>query len=548
MEDFNFEQEGTNINLVVACNAETPPLTEAMLISAFERSQYYETSLSHELLPSIVELGNEFIISVKEELEPEGDFVHQIAALRDGKLSIFLSADKMTAKATIEMAWGGKNIDLDNIKAECKKQGIVFGVKKSLVDRLLHQTIEADPGDLIEGTIALGLEPKHGKNAYFKPLIELLSEKIRRPMEIEGGKVDLKDLGDIETVKPGEKIYQKFPPTDGTPGKNLLGEELIPTAGKDAELEVSSGTTIDKKDTNILLAKREGFARLIENRMEVDDVYTLAELTPKHGHIKFNGSVMIAGDVSPEMRIVATGDVIIGGFVEQASIRCRGEITIISGASGKPLDEPYDGRISNCLLESGYRINVAFANQIDIIAKRDVHVHKQLSHCNVTAASLRVGRGKFADGKLIGGKILLSKGLVVGKLGSPSDTVTSVSLNRSFVLFKQKEIDIWTKVEPLSDELDALKNRLQSFLTDSQRAEIKELILEQQYKIDRLNSARKRITQKRKEYMNQVGVEITNTLHAAVTFEIGDKTIINDRERGPSIVKLDAYQIEIKPR
>ncbi|MDC2889664.1 hypothetical protein [Psychrosphaera algicola] len=106
MEDFNFEQEDTNINLIVACNAETPPLTEALLISAFERSQYYEASLSHELLPSIVELGNEFIISVKEELEPEGDFVHQIAAIRDGKLSIFLSANKMTAKATIEMVMG----------------------------------------------------------------------------------------------------------------------------------------------------------------------------------------------------------------------------------------------------------------------------------------------------------------------------------------------------------------------------------------------------------------------------------------------------------
>lgn len=548
MEHINFELDGSNVNLVVYCDSSTEDLSESQILSAFDHSSYYKCSLSHELLPEIVILVNEFIQAVREEIEPEGEFVHQIASVLDGKLSIFLASDKMSAKATIEMAWGGKNIDLDDIKAECKKLGIVFGVKKSLVDRLLHQMIEADPGDLIEGPIAMGVEPKHGKNAYFKPLVELLSDKIRRPMELEGGKVDLKDLGDIETVKPGEKIYQKFPPTPGKPGKNLLGELLEPTAGKDAELETSSGTIIDSRDKNILLAKREGLARLIENRMEVDDVYTLAQLTPKEGHVKFNGSVMIAGDVSPEMRIVATGDVIIGGFVEQASIRCRGEITIISGASGKPLEEPFENRENNCLLESGYRINVAFANQVDIIAKRDVHVHKQLSHCNVIASSMRIGRGTNSDGKLVGGKVSLSKGLQLGKLGTPSGGMTYVSLNRSFTIFKEKELQMWAKVEPLSDELDKLKGRLKTAVSEQQRAEVKEQILDLQYKIEKFNVARKRLIEKRKDYMSMVAIDVSQELFTGVSMEIGDKTIINDRDRGPSIVKLDEYQIEIMPK
>lgn len=548
MEHITFEQDDTNVNLVLRCDTNTPAVTEEQLVAAFDRSSFYQCSLSHELLPEVVILANEFITAVKEEIEPEGEFEHQIATIRDGKLSIFLAADKMSAKATIEMAWGGRNIELDDIKAECKKQGIVFGVKKSLVDRLLHQMIEADPGDLIEGKIAVGVDPKHGKNAYFRPLIELFSDKLRKPMELDGGKVDLKDLGDIETVKPGEKIYQKFPPTPGVPGKNLLGEVLEPTPGKDEELETSSGTIIDSRDKNILLAKREGLARLIENRMEVDDVYSLAELTPKEGHIKFNGSVMIAGDVSPEMRIVATGDVIIGGFVEQASIRCRGEITIISGASGKPLDEPYENRENNCLLESAYRINVAFANQVDIIAKREVHVHKQLSHCNVIASALRVGRGTTTDGKIVGGKTSLSKGLQVGKLGAPSGNMTYVSLNRTFDVFKEKEQQMWSKVEPLSDELDKLKTRLKSLISEQQRNEMKEQILELQYKIEKLNHARKRLTQKRKDYMDKVTVQVSHSLYSGVSLEIGDKTVINDRERGPSIVHLDEYQIEIAAR
>lgn len=548
MDEIYFEQDDDKVNLIVNCHATTPVLTEDAIISAFESSDYYEASLAHELLFNIVIVGNEYIAAVKAELQPEGEFVQQVATIRAGKLTVFLSADKMTAKATIEMAWGGKNIDIDDIKKECRRQGIVYGVKKSLVDRLLHQTIEADPGDLLEGTIAQGLDPKHGKNAYFKPLIELFSQKLRRPMEVEGGKVDLKDLGDIDTVKPGERIYQKFSPTPGVPGKNLLGETLEPTPGKDFKLEVSSGTVIDKKDRNILLAKREGLARLIEQRMEVDDIYTLAELTPRHGHIKFNGSVMIAGDVSPEMRIVATGDVIVGGFVEQASIRCRGEITIISGASGKPLSEPFDGRENNCVLESGNRINVAFANQVDISAKRLVQVHKQLSHCHVTAAALRVGRIGGADGKLVGGRCFLSKGLQVGKLGAQANSTTFVSLNRTFNVFKEKEQQLWHKVEPLADELEQVKNSLGGIVTGPQRADLQERQLNLQYQIEKLNYLRKRVVKKRKLYMQQVAVDVSHTLFRGVSIEIGDKTVLVDQEKGPSTIKLDEYKIEIGPR
>jgi hypothetical protein len=534
--------------LVVACHDSTKPLVEQDGVEAFENSPFSLTFLLTELLPDIIGLGNEFIADVQSDIEQPGEFTHKIAQIKDGFVKILVSSDKMSAKAQLEMPWGGDPVTMDDIKRECKNTGVSFGLKRSRVERLLEKSFDAAPGELLEETVAYGLDPKHGKNAYFKPLIELFSDKLRKPMEMEGGKVDLKDLGQIDTVKPGEPIYQKFPLTLGKPGKNVLGELLPATPGKDAKLEVSNGTVIDESDENILLAKREGLARLIENRMEVDDVYTLPELTAKVGHVKFNGTVIVAGDVAPEMKIIATGDVIIGGFVESVSIRCRGELTVISGVSGKPLDEPEGDRQFNCLLESGNRVNISFANQVDIRAKRDVFVHRQLSHCNVVAASVKVGQGEVANGKLIGGHLFLSKGLETGSLGAPSDTVTSISLNRTYEVFKEKENLLWEKVEPYVKKAEQLKEKLKNTIGDDERNSVKSEIVKADRIVNAQNSKRKKLSEKRKDYMSAISILVNHTLYGGLKVTIGDKSTTNDRERGPSIIHLDEYQLVIEPK
>lgn len=548
MDDLTFIQEDDHIKLVVACHESTELLEEQMLRDAFSQSAFSKCFLLEEELPDIVILGNEVISSVQDKTSPPSEFTYKIATVKDGVVTIKIAVDKMSAKAQLEMPWGGKELDMDSIIEACKKMGVSFGLKRSKVEALLEQTFSAEPGELLEGQIALGKDPKNGKNAFFKSMVELFADKIRRPLEIEGGKVDLKDLGQIETVKPGEKIYQKIPLTLGTPGKNVMGEVLPAAPGEDIPLYVSAGTVIDENDHNILRAKREGLARLFENRMEVDDVYSLPELTPKQGHVKFNGTVIIFGDVAPEMKIVASGDVFIGGFVESASIRCRGELTVVSGVSGKPLDEPTGDREFNCLLESGNRVNVSFANQVDILAKRDVFVHKQLSHCNVQAASMKIGQGRTPKGQLTGGHCKLSKGLELGTLGAPSDTVTEISLNRTFDIFKEKEQKIWQNVEPYVEQLEVAREQLKKLFGDEQRNAKKLEIAKLQGLIDKQNYKRKVLSDRRKDYMSKLQITVNNTLFGGLKFEIGDKSKLNEQQKGPSIIRLDEYQLLIEPK
>ena len=548
VSNFKFSQEGKDTFISLHCDRETKAVREKDIMDAFSESAFYDAYLLTEEVINFTELANEKIENIEKGEYETADIGHQIAEIRDAELLVTISPDKMTAKLKIVSAYGGEMPSLDDVKETCKAQGLRFGLKRSKIEKLLEKGFDAAPGEIFEGDIAFGLDPKHGKNARFKPLIELFSDKLRKPAEKEGGKVDLRDLGDIETVKPGQKIYQKIPPTDGKPGRNVLGDDLPPTPGKDADLELSQGTIIDERDPNILVASREGLARVIDERMEVDNVYTISELTPKQGHIKFNGTVIISGDVSPDMRVVATGDVVVGGFVESASIRCQGEITVIAGASGKLLEPEVEGRQYNCLLEAGNRINIAFANQIDIRSKRDVFVHKQLSHCNLIAASLRVGQGIKANGKLIGGNIEVSKGIEVGHMGAPAGADTKISMNRTFKIFKQKENQIWEKLQPMMEEQETLKDKLKMLMSEEQKHDLKRKIAKTSKLADKLSYQRKRIIQRRRDYMDVIEIHVNHTLYAGTVVEFGGKNKVNDRQRGPSIIRLNEQQIEIEPK
>ena len=548
LKDLSFESEDNAVYAVVDCHASTEVLDEDKFLACFEQSDFNQTQLKKELIPDYIEGVNSFIEQVQAEQQTPGPYRSAIAEVLDAAITITVSRDKMSAKATIETAWGGEHINLDKLKEACTSAGVKFGVKRSKVSLLLDKASRAAPGEVFEDIVALGKDPKNGKNAYFKPLVELFSDRIRKPTTLEDGKVDLKDLGDIETVKPGEKIYQKIPFTFGINGSNVLGEVLKAVPGKDANLEVSDGTIIDPDDKNILLAKKEGLARLIETRMEVDDVYTLAELTPKQGHIKFNGSVVILGDVAPEMKIVASGDVLVGGFVESASIRCKGELTVLSGVSGKPLDEPEGKRQNNCLLESSHRINVSFANHADIFAKRDVFIHKQISHCNLTAASLVVGKGEVPQGKIIGGHYLVSKFIEAGAIGAPSDTDTYITMNRTYSVFKEKEAHFWQVVEEQQEKLTEWESKLATVHQEDKIASIKHEMSQIESVIDKSNHYRKTLLHRRRDYMAQVYVKANHSLHGGLHFKFGSKATLNERQTGPSIVRLDEYKLVIEPK
>lgn len=69
--------------------------------------------------------------------------------------------------------------------------------------------------------------------------------------------------------------------------------------------------------------------------MKVDEVLSVKQVDARHGHIDFEGGLIVSGDVNPGMKIRVSGDIVIGGFIEGGWIEAGGSITVRHGIIGR---------------------------------------------------------------------------------------------------------------------------------------------------------------------------------------------------------------------
>lgn len=529
--------------LEVELNANSNGLKAADVDSQLRTLGYANLSVNREVL-------DEFLSQIEFEVaQLDADQTTTltspvIAPNVDASVQVIVSDDKMSAKAKVTNAIGGKAVDLEMIKMAAQEAGIKFGLKGSLVTACINAAKSTAVGERFEHQVAQGQLPVNGKNAKLKPLVSLFAEKVRTPKQTEDGKADLRDLGNIETVEENTPILEKIPFTLGKSGYNVFAEKIPAAPGEDVELMVGSGTKIDDKNHFVLLATQTGLARFNGRMMEVDDVVVYPQLDPKQGNIKFKGSVIIKGDISPEMKVIATGDVVVGGFVESSTIKCGGQLTLMSGASGKASD---DGENYNCKLMSGADVIVAFANQCEITAKHSVVVRKQISHCNVTADAMTVGTGDKPKGQVAGGRFYLCKSLRAGTIGTESNVHCDISMNRTYDVFRVKEAELSTWIDTLQERYDAQEAEFNRVMDPAVKEQCQQKMTVLKRKLDKYQGHRSALMAKRREYMERVNVEIFHALYPKVTFYVSNRVHQTDAIKGPSRVHIEDYELIVEP-
>lgn len=508
---------------------------------ALRQSAYSKLSIDDALIEDFL-VQCEFELSQLEENETSLPLTAALAKVTDAEIVVTIAHDNMSAQAEVVNAIGGKAINFEMVKQACVDAGVRYGLKTSLVEKLLKKCSAADPGELVIADVAIGKPAVNGKNATFKPLVKIFSETVRRPKEKSDGKVDLRDLGKIDTVEKGQAILRKIPLTEGEIGRNVIGEELFPEPGKDNELTECPSTKISSKDPNVLVSRKTGMVRFNGRVMEVDDVIVYQQLDPKEGNVKFKGSVVVKGDVAPEMKIIATGDVIVGGFVECSTIKCGGDLTIMSGASGRHVEDEY-----NCRLSSGANIHLAFANQCEITAKGLVTINRQISHCHVSGESMFVGQGDIANGQVSGGRYYLCKSLSAGVVGTESNVHCDISLNRTYDIFLEKEGQISVWLDTIQERLDQEELKHDSVMDPKVKSECQKKMLLLGQKLEKYNIQRKGLIKKRREYMSLVKVECCQKVHPRVTVYVADKVLLNEQTKGPSRIQMVDYELTANP-
>ena len=300
------------------------PVTSTQLIEMFEQSEFgeYETITAN--------IGKLFAPSKNHK---EVSLV--IAKAVDATIAINIDEKNMVAEATITTAKGGSLLTMEDAQEALSQAGVKKGISPRALDSFLGQQFEKASGVAYSAIVAHGRNPKEGSDAKFVRLCSTAQDRVLSPQATAGGKVDMKDLGAIITVKPGTPLMQRIAATQGEDGYTVFGDIIPASPGKELELQPFEGTKIDPTNPNLLIADCKGVPVALPRGMRVDDVLCFDNVDVSTGHIDFDGSVIISGDIKDGMRVKAKGDITVLGFVESGIVQSESAVTIVLGAIGR---------------------------------------------------------------------------------------------------------------------------------------------------------------------------------------------------------------------
>lgn len=545
-----------NIDLVLNPIKNDCLITEASINALIETSEFKNLFVdASNIKNAIAELNS--VLKPLQANQTGREIRYQVLSRIDATISVSIENDEMQASAEISTAYGGKHLTAKAILNAAQQAGVSRGFSKEKLIKLAQKAAQEPPGSTVKGDIAFGKEAINGKDAKIKHLVESAQTRILRPKEFDDGSVDMRDLGDIICVKIGEPLAKRIPLTDGIKGYTVTGNFLEPVPGEDIALNAGEGTSLSPKDDNILVSTLVGIPRIIDNGMEVNEVYTINNVDVNSGHIKFEGSVIIHGDVCESMKVIATGDITIGGFVESALLQAGGDITIGSGIIGRKQDvEDQDIHDLQMSVNINAKGNVyAKYCQYAEISCQDLRIENQLMHSIITVKNtLWVGSAENANGKLIGGHINAGASVHAGIIGATAGSKTSIDFTDKVTLYNDRmtDLDLLVKVESdKTNEMQGAIKKLKALPKEKSNPDMLTKVVST-YKhhakrMGELLNEKERVEHQKQSYMVSVYIEATDRVYQGVEMTIGEFNERTRREYGPTKINYKERKVHLDP-
>lgn len=306
------------------------------------------------------------------------------------------------------------------------------------------------------------------------------------------------------------------------------------------------------------MSEKVGLPKVIANGMEVDEIYKIKNVTIATGNINFTGSVIIDGDVNEGMKVIASGDVTIGGFVESAIIEAGGDVTISGGIIGRKHDiektKITDVKMSVSVNAKG-NIYAKYCQYAEIGCSKDVRIENQLLHSSLNIqGGLKVGTEEKSNGKLIGGYIKAGTFVTAGIVGATAGSNTVIHFEHEIIKLKEQMHDIESRLKLDSAKTTELKeatNKLKKLPKDKVNPEmLAKVISTYQFHAKRMGETlleKEALEKATQDYMESVYIEATEKLHHGVQLIIDSFNDRSRREYGPSRMIYKERKILIDP-
>jgi uncharacterized protein (DUF342 family) len=361
-----------------------------------------------------------------------------IGERRHGVCSVDVVEDKSAASLTLVPPYGGDPVTADQIHEALKTAGVVAGILPEEIEAALAE------GSAADRVVARWRNVTHGEDATFVSLLPEAEE--RRPHADEHGIIDYRDLGQIAAVRAGEPLMRRIPATAGENGYDVSGRVLTARPGKNVPFShLTKGAKVDPADANLLCAAISGRPIVSPTGISVEPVVVLPHVDISSGHVDFDGTVSVQGDVSSGMRIKASGDVVIGGSVGAARITAGGKIVVKGGVIGG--GEADASAQDRAVIRCQGLFQASFLEYADIESSSEILIEDHCMYSTLAAGPrVVVGGPGSKTGHIRGGTVSAAALVKAVTFGSPLGVKTTIRVgfdakHRARLIVVEKDIE-----------------------------------------------------------------------------------------------------------
>jgi Predicted polymerase, most proteins contain PALM domain, HD hydrolase domain and Zn-ribbon domain len=328
-------------------------------------------------------------------------------------IGVTISPDNLSAALYFHKAVDDFRCTAEQLDEYLRSRGIVFGIRRDVLEGIARNPKAYFYSQTV---VAAGQPPIEGKDGAIRLVVDL-DEDERRPVELEDGTVDFKELTKIRNVKKGQLIAERVPAEPGIPGKAVNGEVLPAKNGKEARFRVGKNVLVNAEQTAMYAAIDGMVAKTEREKINVFPVYEVnGDVDYKTGNIDFVGTVVIRGNVLTGFRVKAGGDIRIIGGVEGAEIEAEGSVEITGGIMAG----------NKGAVKAGRNVRCSFIQDGNVFAGEDIIVSQSIMHSNIRAARSVICYG--AKGLIVGGSIQAGEKVRARTIGNTLSTATTIEV------------------------------------------------------------------------------------------------------------------------
>lgn len=430
-----------------------------------------------------------------------------IGEQRDAEARLEIAADRMSVTIRLEPAYGGRTPTAEDLRAALNEAGVSYGIDPDCITALA----EAGCG---EAVVAQGKPPRQGVDAVFEPLVTDMRD--RTPQANAQGTVDFRDLGEIPQVEPSDVLMRRIPATPGEEGLDVMGQPVLPNPGKDAPFAAKlHGAEISPEDPSLLLATIRGMPVSLPDGVNVEQVLTVENVDMSTGNLDFDGTIHIKGDVHPDMKVKASGDVTVKGLVDSAEIEAGADVRVGGGIIGK--SRVRAGGTLTARFTEGSHLEAG-----DTIAVEDTVVQGELQAIN----QVLVGTRQATRGRIMGGSVRAALLVRAPVIGSSTSGVTNVlvGVNPALEAEYQHHLQAMEKKRKEEEELGKLVALLKKQPERRQMLEKAKLTWQHALQEWARMMVRKEELEKELALVDGARVEVTEGCAGAIHLCVGKKT------------------------